>query len=247
LKLAVIDTAPEDKPLTSFSARCCFVQFAAITAIAAYLFDKLATQDPEVTNLLSPIAVFTAIIFSLLAGSVGMAASILGFFHGGFFNESSRFGSMAANYISLALTFLAAGFSIRCLRSKFATGSKGNGAALKSLFALDICLMLFSLLYALHTGMFRHDGVRREHHVARDAAVVGGTGAAAHHAGKTHHHDRDVESAGYAPSSTATGHSTAMTSGAATPGYNNGTGAVNHGVHQTNTYPSTTGAHALRA
>ena len=59
---------------------------------------------------------------------------------------------MAANYISLALTFLAAGFSIRCLRSKFATGSKGNGAALKSLFALDICLMLFSLLYALHTG-----------------------------------------------------------------------------------------------
>jgi hypothetical protein len=217
-----------------------FILFATITAIAAYLFDKLATQDAEVTNLLSPIAVFTAIIFSLLAGAVGMAASLIGFFHGGFFNESSRFGSLAANFVSLALTFLAAGFAIRCLRSKFAGGSSANARALKSLFALDIILMAFSLLYAMHTGMFRHDGVRRDHHVARDAAVVGGTGAAVHHHNK--HGHNDVESGGYAPSSTTTGHNTAMTSGAATPGYGN-----TSGVHQTGTYPAGTGQHAMRA
>jgi hypothetical protein len=163
-----------------------FLLYAIITAIAAYLYDKLATLDVGVVGLLTPVDVYTCIVFSLLAGSVGMAASILGFFHGGFFTESSRFGSLAANFISLALTFLAAGFAIRGLRSNRASGVDGTTRALKSLFAFDIILMFFSLGYAIYAGMFRHESTE----------VVD----TSHHAGKHH----DVESTGYAPSSTVT-------------------------------------------
>jgi len=47
-------------------------------AIASSLFHKLATADAAVTGLLSPIAVFAAVLLTLIAASIGASSCILG-------------------------------------------------------------------------------------------------------------------------------------------------------------------------
>ena len=78
-------------------------------AIASYLFHKLATADADVTGLLSPIAVFAAVLLTLIAASIGASSCILGVVHGTALTEAARYGSLATNMVTLPLTFLAAG------------------------------------------------------------------------------------------------------------------------------------------
>ena len=77
--------------------------------IASYLFHKLATADAGVTGLLSPIAVFAAVLLTLIAASIGASSCILGVVHGSALTEAARYGSLATNMVTLPLTFLAAG------------------------------------------------------------------------------------------------------------------------------------------
>ena len=61
------------------------------------------------------------------------------------------------SYVLMPSLLCFSGFSIQCIRSKFAKGRSTNARLLTAMFALDIILMLFSLVYIIQLLSTRHE------------------------------------------------------------------------------------------
>lgn len=145
------------KPLTWFLVLLHILCFAALLIMCAIVFDSY--NDGGRGSLLvrrSP-AVLMTLVFSFLAGAVGLATMIMAMIHGTAWNEASRYSTVAANLVTFALVALAFGFACKVAHTKPYKGLGGIGNLMIAIVAFDIFLGLGMLLYLSHLGLFKHD------------------------------------------------------------------------------------------
>lgn len=134
--------------------------FAALLIMCAIVFNSYADGGTASTMLAGSPAALMTLIFSFLAGAVGLATMIMAAVHGGAWTESARYSTLAANLVTFALVALALGFACKTAHQKPYSGLGGIGNLMIAIIAFDIFLGLGMLLYLSHLGMFKHDDTR---------------------------------------------------------------------------------------
>lgn len=95
--------------------------------------------------------------FTLLASSVGLATMIMAMLHGGVMNDYARYSSLGINLITLALVFLAMGFSIKGQERRAFSGASRVPREMKTLLSFNIIEAFLMLLYVAGLGLFKHE------------------------------------------------------------------------------------------
>lgn len=153
-------TKPKTNPLAKLAnvfAILNLLIFAVCLGLAAHLVDRYFSGVGAVLRLTTRGPVVIAFLFfALLASSVGIATNLLGFIpttH----PEAGRLASLAGNHVTLALTYLAAGFGIKSLKDKLFSGGSQYPKEIKALAALFIIAMLTQLLYVIALALVKHE------------------------------------------------------------------------------------------
>lgn len=142
--------------LTSLLVLLHIVIFIALLIMCAIVFNSYNDGGSGLTMIAGSPAALMTLIFSFLAGSVGLATMIMAAVHGGAWNEASRYSTLAANLVTFALVALAFGFACKVANNKPYSGLGGIGNLMIAIVAFDIFLGFSMLLYLAHLGMFKH-------------------------------------------------------------------------------------------
>lgn len=145
------------KPLTWFLVLLHILCFAALLIMCAIVFDSYNDGGRGRALVRKSPAVLMTLVFSFLAGAVGLATMIMAMIHGTAWNEPSRYSTVAANLITFALVALAFGFACKVAHQKPYKGLGSMGDLMIAIIAFDIFLGLGMLLYLSHLGLFKHD------------------------------------------------------------------------------------------
>lgn len=149
----------------------CTVICMVLLALSAHIFDEWADGRQEAVSLMSQIAPFATLLFTLLAASVGLATMVMALVHGGSWTTAAKMASLSSNLISFALIVLALGFSSKTLRSRQFLGSRQLNNELKTICSLNIILAFFWLAYLSVLGVFKHEEPARAHQTGTAAPV----------------------------------------------------------------------------
>jgi hypothetical protein len=94
------------------------------------------------------------LIFSFIAGAVGLATMIMSFIHAGSYTEAARYSALSGSLVTFGLVCLAAGFGIQALCQGH-TGPTQVKVAI-TIAAIDIALVLTMFIYLISLRLFKN-------------------------------------------------------------------------------------------